>query len=710
MSRPAEGTVLAPSGQGGETRYWFKEHELAVTRGFPLPLGASLSPGGVNFVLLSRHATAVTLVLAEPCNSEVRTEIALDPHRNRTGEHWHIRVSGLPEQFCYGYRVDGPRGPQHRYNPSRILLDPAARFLSCGRPWGMTGRLPRLSLVNRYIRSEDVTGENPSIPPEDSILYELHVRGYTVHPNSGVRAAGTYAGLVEKLPYLKELGVTSIELLPIDEFDENDCPFENPFTGERLRNFWGYNTIAFAAPKAAYARNPEGTAPWEEFRWMVERFHEAGMEVILDVVFNHSAEGNDEGPTYNFRGIDNALYYMMDEHGKYMNFSGCGNTFNSNHPVVRYMLLSCVRNWVAEADIDGFRFDLASVFGRDRRGNVLVEPPVVEMITEDSLLADTKLIAEPWDAVGLYQQGRFPYGHRWMEWNGRFRDDVRRFWRGDGGMVGALATRICGSEDLYHGRSPCHSVNFITCHDGFTLADLVSYNQKHNEANGENNRDGSDSNWSWNCGVEGPSADRRVVELRNQQVRNMMATLLISQGVPMILGGDEFLRTQRGNNNAWCQDNEVSWVDWSLQEEHGDFLRFVKMMIGLRKRHPVLRRRTFFAAEKQGRRPEIQWHGLMPHRPDFSSWSHALAFTLDGRESDRPGVLDRDLYVAMNGYWEAQRFQIPPAPTGRVWRRTVDTALPSPDDIVELDAGPIVHEETTYRVEARSMIILISEA
>ena len=503
--------------------------------------------------------------------------------------------------------------------------------------------------------------------------------------------------------------MTAVEILPIDEFDENDCPFHNPFTGERLKNYWGYNTIAFGAPKAAYAGNPERGAPLQEFQAMVRGFHDAGIEVVLDVVFNHTSEGGDDGPTICFRGIDNSLYYMLDDHGHNMNFSGCGNTIQSNHPVVRDMILSCLRNLVSEADVDGFRFDLASVFGRDRTGNVIVQPPVIEQISEDSLLTDTKLIAEPWDAAGLNQVDSFPGGERWSVWNGRYRDDVRRFWRGDPGMTSALATRLCGSDDLYQTRGPLHSINFITCHDGFTLADLVSYNTKHNEMNGEGSRDGASDNCSWNCGVEGETDRLEVLTIRRRQARNLMATLLISQGVPMILGGDEFLRTQRGNNNAWCQDNEVSWVDWSLTEKNADFLRFTRMMIALRLRHPLLRRKNFLNMRGTGSPPDILWHGLQPCDPNFSESSHSLALSLDGRGCDRPGVIDRDMYIAMNAYHEPLTFHIPAAPTGRRWRRTVDTALSSPDDILECDAGPIVPIRTDYRVESRSMVILVSE-
>ncbi len=691
------------------TSYFFRDQPLIITRGSPLRLGANSTPNGVNFALISRHATQVQLVLLQPCSLEIQAEIPLDSIEHRTGDHWHVRVAGLPEEFSYGYRVDGPKAIGNRFDPSLILLDPASRALSCGCHWGLTGTLPRHSLMNR--RMEDHPGGvNPHIPREDSIIYELHVRGYTVDPSSGVKRRGTYSGLIEKVPYLKSLGVTAVEILPIDEFDENDCPFYNPFTGQRLKNYWGYNTIAFGAPKAAYAGNPERAAPLQEFQAMVRGFHDARIEVVLDVVFNHTSEGGDNGPTLCFRGIDNSLYYMLDDHGHNMNFSGCGNTIQSNHPVVRDMILSCLRNLVSEADVDGFRFDLASVFGRDRDGNVIAQPPVIEQISEDSLLTDTKLIAEPWDAAGLNQVDSFPGGERWSVWNGRYRDDVRKFWRGDPGMTSDLATRLCGSDDLCQTRGPLHSINFITCHDGFTLADLVSYNTKHNEMNGEGNRDGASDNCSWNCGVEGPTDRPEVLTMRGRQARNLLATLLISQGVPMILGGDEFLRTQHGNNNAWCQDNEVSWVDWSLTEKNADFLRFTRMMIALRLRHPALRRKTFLNNLGTGSPPDILWHGVEPCAPDFSELSHSLAFTLDGRGCDRPGIIDRDLFVALNAFYEPLTFQIPAAPSGRRWRRTVDTALPSPEDIAELDAGPPVPIPSEYRVESRSMIILVSES
>jgi len=700
--------VIKAGGPTAVAPYRFRDHVLTVTRGYPLSPGASPTPGGVNFVLISRNGRAVNLILSEPCSGEIYAEIPLNPQVNRTGDNWHIRVEGLPDEFCYGYRVDGPTGHGHHFDFGSILLDPSSRALSCGRPWAAPDNLPRRSLLNRSM-SQVADDISPRIHREDTILYELHVRGFTVDPSSDVRHPGTFAGLIEKIPYLKELGITAVELLPIDEFDELDCPFVSPLSGERLHNFWGYNTVAFAAPKAAYSSNPERSAPWEEFRRLVRAFHDAGMEVILDVAFNHTAEGGEGGPTYSFRGIDNCLYYLLDEHGRYLNFTGCGNTLNSNHPVVRNFLLTCLHNWVAEAGIDGFRFDLASVLGRDQRGQIMVEPPVVERISEDSLLAGTKLIAEPWD-LGTYQLGRFPGRARWSAWNSQYRDDVRRFWRGDAGMVSSLATRLCGSEDLFPGLGPLHSLNFVTCHDGFTLSDLVSYNHKHNEDNGEGNRDGVDEDFSWNCGVEGSTDDPEIVALRRRQARNLIATLLISQGVPMLLGGDEFLRTQGGNNNAWCQDNRTSWIDWTLAGKNPEVLLFVRRMIALRKRHPALRRRTFFQGGAGGHPPDIVWHGVELCRPDFSFESHSLAFVLDGRRVDRPGTIDRDLYIAMSAWKEPLSFTIPASPSGRRWRRAVDTALSSPQDALGSDEGPVIAVLHPYRVEAHSMIILESEA
>jgi glycogen operon protein len=680
---------------------------LRIARGKCLPLGASAGPDGVNFALLCRHGTAVCLVIYALDGHEPLAEIALHPRRNRTGDHWHVLLAGLPAAFAYGWRVDGPRGPGDCYDFDVVLSDPSTTALTKGTGWGQAseanGRVS--SRRSLYLRRSFHWQEDapPLIPLEDSIVYELHVRGFSCHPSSAVAYPGTFAGLQDKIPYLQSLGVTAVELLPVHEFDELDCPFHNPDTGQPLRNFWGYNSLAFAAVKAGYASTGPEHGQITEFREMIRAFHAAGIEVILDVVFNHTGEGDYRGRTSSFRGLDNRLYYLLTPTGQYLNFSGCGNTVNCNHPVVRQLLINCLRFWVADMHVDGLRFDLASVMGRDYQGNVLVEPPVVELISEDSVLADTKLIAEPWDAAGLYQVGHFPYGRRWSEWNGQYRDQVRRFWRGEPGMAGALATRLCGSSDLYEasGRGPRHSLNFITCHDGFTLWDLVSYNHKHNRANGEDNRDGMNENYSWNCGVEGPTDDPHILGLRQRQARNLMATMLLSQGVPMLLAGDEFLRTQGGNNNAWCQDNEVSWVDWSLAGRNAGFLRFVKEMIALRKRHSALRRRTF------PRSGEVIWHGVEPNKPDFSGSTCTLALALDGSRTGR--APDRDFYMAFNAWRESLNFVIPPSPQSRPWRRVIDTALSSPLDIVSLDEGPPVAAWTAYPVAPFSTVVLIAE-
>jgi isoamylase len=694
---------------------------LRTSRGRSAPLGATPLAEGVNFVLMCRHGTTVDLILQPMDSDDLLAEIQLCPRKNRTGDLWHIQVYDVPKVFRYGWRVDGPAGCGHRFDPKLILLDPSCTAIADGARWGCNGHYfngvnqsrgsHRRSLYVR--RSYDWREDVPLITPiEDSIIYELHVRGFTMHPTAMAGKPGTFLGLIEKIPYFRQLGVTAVELLPVFEFDEDDCVFVNPQTGQNLKNFWGYNSIAFAAPKAAYASAGPEFNQVNEFRDMVRAFHAAGIEIILDVVFNHTGEGDDRGRTYSFRGLDNELYYLLGPGGNYLNFSGCGNTVNCNHPIVRELINTCLRFWVGEMHVDGLRFDLASVFGRDRRGNVLIDPPIVEMISEDGLLRDTKLIAEPWDAAGLYQVGSFPSsGGRWSEWNGRYRDDVRRFWRGDPGMAGALATRICGSSDLYEhsGRLPSHSLNFITCHDGFTLWDLVSYNYKHNDANGENNRDGMDDNNSWNSGVEGVTHDPYILRLRKRRAKNLLTTLMISQGVPMLLGGDEFLRTQKGNNNAWCQDNDISWIDWRLKETNADFFRFTAMLIELRRRHPALRRREFLRGSGRFNdlRADIVWHGVEPFHPDFSPGSRTLAFCLDGKETQRED--DRDFYVACNAWVDTVDFRIPRAPNGKPWRRAIDTSLLSPLDILGLDEGPVIYHDTIYHVAAHSMVVFISE-
>ena len=728
---------------------------VKASRGRPLPLGVRSSQDGLNFCLLCRHGTSVTLVVQSINENDdsIIAKIDLHPRVNRTGDHWHVMVTGLPEEgFRYGWKVDGPVGDGHRYDPTQILIDPCAPLLAGASVWGAACEFDRHKTSRRslYFRGKHYDWKNdapPLVPHEESIVYEMHVRGFTCHPSSAVSKPGTFAGLIEKIPYLKWLGVTAVELLPVHEFDECDCAFINPKTGEKNRNFWGYNTLSFAAVKAGYAASAPTHGQIHEFRDMVRAFHDAGMEVWLDVVFNHTGEGDDRGRTSSFRGLDNSMYYMLTPDGRYQNFTGCGNTLNCNHPVVRDLILNCLRFWVGEMHVDGLRFDLASIMGRDSKGNVLAEPPIVEMITEDGVMRDTKLIAEPWDAAGLYQLGGFPFGPRWSEWNGRFRDDVRRFWRGHPHTIGQLATRLSGSADLYawNNRLPRHSVNFITCHDGFTLWDMVSYNQKHNTENGEDNRDGMNENDSWNCGIEGETDDPQVLLLRTRQAKNLMATLLLSQGVPMILAGDEFLRTQQGNNNAWCQDNELSWVDWTLAEKNKDFLRFTREMIWFRKRHPALRRKGFFQGEfvkmpimpavsasdssllvmpslKPSIHPpvppslqglaDIYWHGVEPFGPDFSEHSRTIAYTIDGRFTGREDALetatDNDIYVAINGSDVAMSFKIPPSPQRRRWHRVFDTGLPSPNDYVPEGEGLVVPEGSRYTLSAFSLVVLVS--
>jgi len=656
----------------------------------------------VNFSIFSRHATHVSLVLFDPGAETPHTEFVLDPRYHRTGDVWHTFVHGLENGAHYGWRMD--RRPNsnplvHRYDPSRILLDPYAKLIAGGFEWGAPpdARLrPRRSVVvdDHFDWGDD---QPLNIPLSNTIIYEMHVRGFTRHPSAGVRHPGAFLGVIEKIPYLKELGVTAVELLPVNEFEEADSDRVNPLTGERLLNFWGYQPISFFAPNASYATR-DG-AQIHEFKEMVKRLHEAGIEVILDVVFNHTAEGDERGPTWSFRGIDNSIYYIIDpDTGRYHNYSGCGNTLNCNHPVVRRLIGDALRYWVTEMHVDGFRFDLASILGRGHDGRVLPEPPLIEQLAHDPILAHTKLIAEAWDAAGLYQVGTFPAWRRWAEWNGKFRDDIRRFVRGDAGLTPALASRLAGSPDLYapSGRQPYHSINFVTCHDGFTLRDLVSYNQKHNEMNGEGNRDGSPENFSWNCGVEGPTNDPEINALRARQQRNFATLLLVAGGVPMILGGDEFGRTQKGNNNAYCQDNEISWFDWRLAAENADLLRFFQNLVAFRKAHPILRR-VSFTENGNGECPGLAWHGVKLHQPDWSPVSRSLAVTISGAQDH--------IHVIANAWEEPLTFELPQF-QGFTWSRFVDTALAPPAEIADPGNEPLLADPTRYTAAPRSVVVL----
>ena len=678
---------------------------LRASRGVALPLGATLSADGINFAVFSKSASAVTLVLFSPDGGAPIFEVVLDPRLNRTGQVWHVLVQGLRDGAHYGFRIEpAPKSDHfHPLSGGQVLLDPYARAISIFTGHNCpTGEQRRSVAVHDTFDWENDQPVNR--PLAESLIYELHVRGFTRHSSAGVRHAGTFAGLVEKIPYLKELGITAVELLPITDFDENACPHSNPSTGETLVNYWGYDPIGFFALKRSYSSDQTDAGHIREFKELVKSLHAAGIEVILDVVFNHTAEGDERGPTFSFRGIDSSVYYMTTPNTRrYLNYSGCGNTFNCNHPVVRDLIRDCLHYWVTDMHVDGFRFDLASILGRGQDGAVLASPPLLERLAADPILANTKLIAEAWDAAGLYQVGSFPAWGRWAEWNGRFRDDVRRFIKGDPGMVPALATRLYGSPDLYQSsqRQPYHSINFITCHDGFTLADLVSYNTKHNEANGEDNADGMIDNLSWNCGYEGPTDLPKVVGLRRRQIKNFATILMMAHGVPMILAGDEFGRTQRGNNNAYCQDNPASWVDWNLKEANKDLFRFFRLLIAFRRTHAAMRRISFAPMPCCA---QVAWHGVKLGEPDWSWNSRALA--MHRWASDGNGEEDHICFIA-NAHWDPHVFELPLLP-GRCWYRFVDTMLDSPADIAESSDGATPVKADHYEVGPRSVVILES--
>jgi len=663
--------------------------------GHPLPFGATIVPGGINFSVFSSHATDCTLVLFERGAQRPFAEIPFPPEF-RIGDVYAMTVYDLdPHAIEYGFRMDGPCNPKagHRFDRRAVLLDPFARSIGGRETFGSAVRTRDIFPHRGRIPENDFDWEHDrplDLPVEQLVIYELHVRGFTRHASSGVVHPGTFDGLREKLPYLKSLGINCIELMPIFEFDEHENHRANPDTGERLCNYWGYSTVGFHAPKAGYAaRGPEGREV-DELKDLVKACHAEGIQVILDVVFNHTAEGDERGPTISFRGLDNKTYYLLAPNGDYLNFSGCGNTLDCNHPVVRDFVLDCLRYWAAEYHIDGFRFDLASVLGRDSQGNPLPNPPLLESIAHDPVLAHCELIAEAWDAGGLYQVGNFPDYGRWMEWNGKFRDAARRFLRGDDNSVGEMIQRILGSPDLYQasGRKPFASVNFITCHDGFTLADLFAYEQKRNLNNGENNRDGGDDNLSWNCGVDGPTDDPEINALRLRCAKNAVALLLVSQGVPMLYMGDEMGRTQAGNNNTYCHDTDWNWLDWELAEKNGGLVRFVRLMIDFRRRHAGLRRDDWFSGKTGAKQTGISWHGVEPEHPDWGEHSHSLAFMITGGsgrgEEDAPGAF----YAAFNMHREPLRFVLPTLPHGMHWHLMAETSKPSPQDIHEPGSEP----------------------
>jgi len=681
-----------------------------VSVGRSFPLGATIIAAGVNFCVYARDATGVELAFFDrEDDSRPSRVIKIDPTKNRTYPYWHVFVPGLRPGQLYGYRVSGPFDPASgmRFDPEKLLLDPYGLAVAvpknysreAARRKGDNTAVAMKSLVvdpNLYDWEGDAPLRRRSAR---TIIYEMHVRGFTQHPSSGVsdRARGTFAGLIEKIPYLRELGITAVELLPVFQFDVQDAP-------PGKTNYWGYSPVSFFAPHQAYSSRQDGLGPIDEFRDMVKALHRADIGVILDVVFNHTTEGNHLGPTLCFRGFDNSTYYILEpDRSRYANYSGTGNTLNANHPVVRRMILDSLRYWANHMHVDGFRFDLASVLERDETGNLLPRPPVLWDIDSDPCLAGTKLIAEAWDAAGLYQVGNF-LGDRWREWNARFRDDVRSFFRGDEGAVPPLADRLVGSPQIYghKQREAEASVNFVTCHDGFTVNDLVSYNQKHNEANGEDNRDGVADNRSWNCGVEGPSDDPAVEALRNRQVKNFFTVTMLSLGLPMILMGDEVRRTQHGNNNAYCQDNEASWFDWSLVREHAGIHRFVSLLNARRLLWSVEPDEPHVSLNQLLSSASRTWHGVKLGQPDWSAGSHSLAFTA---QYPNGGLL---FHVILNAYWEPLEFELPPgSEDGETWRRWIDTSLESPEDIMEWQDAPVVSEQS-YRAGPRCVIVLIA--
>jgi isoamylase len=686
------------------------KHSNTANTGSSHPLGATLSRGGANFSLFSRDAERVDLLLFEGAHAGPPSRIIeLYSRSQRTYHYWHAFVPGVKAGQVYGYRVHGPSEPARglRFDPSKVLLDPYGRAVVVPENYSRQAAVQpgdnaatAMKSVVADLAAYDWEGDAPlRRSSARTIVYEMHVRGFTRHPSSGVAEAkrGTYAGLIEKIPYLQDLGITAVELLPVFQFDAQDAP------SGRL-NYWGYAPISFFTPHQAYSSRQDPLGSLDEFRDMVKALHRAGIEIILDVVYNHTAEGSENGPTLCYRGLANDIYYILEpDRACYANYTGTGNTLNANNPVVRRMIIDSLRYWVAEMHVDGFRFDLASILARDAKGHVLPNPPVLWDIESDPLLAGTKLIAEAWDAAGLYQVGSF-VGDSWKEWNGRFRDDARDFFRGAEGSLKRFADRMIGSPEIYghKEREPEQSVNFVTCHDGFTLNDLVSYNEKHNEANGEDNRDGANDNRSWNCGVEGPTDDPAIEGLRNRQVKNLITVTLLSIGVPMILMGDEMRRTQGGNNNAYCQDNEASWLDWTLLKKHADMHRFVKLLAARRLLRGTEHERERMTLTRLIAEANKTWHGARLDQPDWSEHSRSIAFTVELRQEQL------QLHLILNAFWEPLDFELPRLGDdgARAWRRWIDTAQESPDDIVPWEEAPTV-PGLTYRVQARSVVALL---
>ncbi|MEW4561215.1 glycogen debranching protein GlgX [Bremerella sp. JC770] len=678
-----------------------------------LPYGAILHERGVRFVVFSRSATAMRLLLYKDVDDREPSEIIdFDRETDRWGDIWSIFIPGLSEGQLYHFQAEGPYNPDEGmlFDGRARLIDPYAKALAGTFQSADDGiiRPPKCVVVDESFNWEGDRHLKRDL--SESIIYEMHVKGFTAHESSDVEHPGTYRGVIEKIPYLKSLGVTAVELMPIHEF-----PIMDMVTGKTPTrgNYWGYDSMAFFAPHRGYAASKKPGGQVREFKEMVKALHQAGIEVILDVVYNHTCEGNEKGPILSFKGLENQVYYMLANGGReYKNYSGCGNTVNGNHPIVREMIFNSLRHWVHNYHVDGFRFDLASILSRDRNGNLVANPPLVEAIAEDPMLADTKIIAEAWDAAGAYQVGSFA-NLRWAEWNGRYRDDIRSFWKGEPHKLGALATRLAGSSDLYQagGRQPYHSINFITSHDGFPMNDLVSYNHKHNEANGEGNRDGDNHNLSYNYGVEGPTKRTSIEKIRRQQIKNMFCTLLMSQGVPMILMGDEVRRSQHGNNNAYCQDNEISWLDWSLVKKNDEMRRFVRALVAFRRDQPTVRQKHFLGGYPTGRRGlyDVNWYNNLGTAVDWDSGDSMLTclFASPAKDND-PENIGRDVLLMMNGSHSPQQFILPPVAKGTSWRMFVDTAATSPSDVYPDLNGPRPPAAGKFVMPERSVRIYVA--
>jgi isoamylase len=672
------------------------------------PLGATVRLDGVNFCLYTHKGVTVELLLFDDVNDVRPRIIKLDPSVHRTFYYWHVFVRGIRLGQLYAYRVHGPFAPGRglRFDGQKVLLDPYAQAIVKNPLYDREAAIRpgdnlKNSLKGVIIDPATYDWEDDAplhIPYSRTVIYELHVGGFTRHASSNVAEAkrGTYAGVIEKIPYLQKLGITAIELLPVQQFDEQDAPLS-------LKNYWGYSPLAFFAPHNGYSSKKGVFGTIDEFRDMVKALHKAGIEVILDVVFNHTTEGDQRGPTLSFKGLENSTYYILEENqANYLNFSGCGNTINANYSIVRRLIMDCLCHWVTDMHVDGFRFDLASAMARGETGQPLVSPPLLWSIDSDPVLAGAKIIAEAWDAAGLYQVGSF-IGDRFSEWNGQFRDDVRRFIRGDSNTVTRLASRIMGSPDIYvkPDREPNRSINFITCHDGFTLNDLVSYNCKHNEQNRQNNTDGMNDNYSWNCGIEGECSDPAVEALRLRQMKNFFTVLLLSQGTPMLCMGDEVRRTQQGNNNAYCQDSPLSWFDWNSVKRNAGLLDFAKNLIRFMQGSVIFQQERLLNTSEHPAQPCIVWHGVKVGKPDWENDSHSIAFTLHHPENGER------MHVMLSAYWEPLTFELPVLSGAKRWRRIVDTSKPAPEDFVERGSAlPI--DGPAYGVESRSSVLLLA--